>query len=451
MEKSLLLITALVAMSIQCWAVPVDLSEPADGSVITASVESIDVGDVTIGYSTSKSFKVYGQSLEGDVSIAVTGRQASAIEVTPAVITPEAAAAGATVRVKFSPMLVGPTTEVLTLSSPGAASVVIPVVGQAQNIETTIGGRTASRTLQATVGALKLTSCTEVIRWADAGIPEPPVQDEVMGTGGGDVQLMALPGGGSSFTDYQVTVEGSSCISATIVKGSPTIKTCQLRISYCPNNIGQHHATVTVKCSRAWYDVVITVDGIATLGKSDPVATAPAARETTATSFVARWTQSCPAVGVESFVLQCAPQGVEFDTGEGRCRTYTDLDPSECNRGDGLILMMGHYRLPIEDLTEDSTYCYRVKARYIDGTESAWSNIMTVALADNADAGSPGDANGDGQLNITDVSMLINRLLVGNSDEVEERHSDLSVDVNDDGQFSISDITLLIGSLMSGD
>lgn len=58
----------------------------------------------------------------------------------------------------------------------------------------------------------------------------------------------------------------------------------------------------------------------------------------------------------------------------------------------------------------------------------------------------PGDVNADGQLNITDVTVLIDYLLSGNSSDV----SMLGADVDCNGQVNIADVTALIDMLLSG-
>lgn len=55
----------------------------------------------------------------------------------------------------------------------------------------------------------------------------------------------------------------------------------------------------------------------------------------------------------------------------------------------------------------------------------------------------PGDVNGDGSINISDVTSLINLLLTGGEIPVGS-------DVNGDGQVNISDVTALINRLLSG-
>ena len=75
----------------------------------------------------------------------------------------------------------------------------------------------------------------------------------------------------------------------------------------------------------------------------------------------------------------------------------------------------------VNGLTAGGTFLYKVKALYIDGTESEWSNVEMVTLFDNPnwqeDHGyAPGDVNHDGVVDIDDVTNLIAYIL-GNADD----------------------------------
>ena len=95
----------------------------------------------------------------------------------------------------------------------------------------------------------------------------------------------------------------------------------------------------------------------------------------------------------------------------------------------------------VENLTAEGTFLYKVKAIYIDGTESEWSNEQEVTLFDNGHGFNPGDLNHDGIVNITDVTILINAVLGDN--EV----CPLCADFNGDGVINITDVTNMLGYL----
>jgi endonuclease I len=89
-------------------------------------------------------------------------------------------------------------------------------------------------------------------------------------------------------------------------------------------------------------------------------------------------------------------------------------------------------------------YEYIVKAIYIDGTESVWSNIQHVTLVGGGDEPLIGDVNGDGEVNISDVTTLIDYLL-GREGEGFDRET---ADLNHDDEINISDVTELIDLLL---
>lgn len=61
-----------------------------------------------------------------------------------------------------------------------------------------------------------------------------------------------------------------------------------------------------------------------------------------------------------------------------------------------------------------------------------------------------GDVNKDGNVNISDVTALIDALLGGNSTVETENYSPANSDVNEDNNVNISDVTALIDKLLSG-
>lgn len=71
-------------------------------------------------------------------------------------------------------------------------------------------------------------------------------------------------------------------------------------------------------------------------------------------------------------------------------------------------------------------------------TTAPWSNFTNIVGINE-----PGDVNGDGGINISDVTSLIDLLLSGGE-------TSAGADVNGDGQVNISDVTALIDRLLSG-
>ena len=97
----------------------------------------------------------------------------------------------------------------------------------------------------------------------------------------------------------------------------------------------------------------------------------------------------------------------------------------------------------VTGLTEGGTYTYRVKAHYVNGTQSAWSNVETVTLTGSAAV--IGDVDNDGEVRIADVAALID-YLVGGGDI-----NQANADINGDTVVSIADVAALIDILLSAD
>ena len=95
----------------------------------------------------------------------------------------------------------------------------------------------------------------------------------------------------------------------------------------------------------------------------------------------------------------------------------------------------------VTGLTEGGTYTYRVKAHYVNGTQSAWSNVETVTLTGSAVV--IGDVDIDGEVRIADVAALID-YLVGGGDI-----NQANADTNGDTVVSIADVAALIDILLN--
>lgn len=293
-----------------------------------------------------------------------------------------------------------------------------------------VTGHTATVSMTGYVGSMAMNTQIVRVRWADAEIPpQPPLEP----------MSAVHPSSG-----YEVSITGDPCFSAIITWSDETSKCCDVRVGYNPTEVGSHHATLTVKCDRADYDVVITLDGTATLKKNDPVMQDPIPSEAESWMFVARWRHDCSLNGVLSYTLECAPAGTDFDPSNYEYRLMEGLAPRDCQHYGGMLLMIGRYVKPVEGLSPGGTYDYRVKALYIDDTESEWSNVQTIRIP-SADLHVPGDVNYDGGVSVTDVVNMIKCVI----DEDLEGVSVPRADMNSDGIVNVSDISLLINNLLS--
>jgi len=124
---------------------------------------------------------------------------------------------------------------------------------------------------------------------------------------------------------------------------------------------------------------------------------------------------------------------------------YNDPD------GEGSIPMTDEtYRL-VENITEmlqevtglraGGTFDFKVKAFYVDGTESNWSNVERVTLKDyETTTLKRGDVNGDGNIDTADIACIVNIIIGKNTPDDYPGISDL----NSDGSVSSGDVAELV-------
>jgi len=99
----------------------------------------------------------------------------------------------------------------------------------------------------------------------------------------------------------------------------------------------------------------------------------------------------------------------------------------------------------VNGLTAGGTFYYKVKAQYINGTESGWSNVEQVTLFSNDTIPVThilGDVNHDGEVSIKDATALIDYLL-GDGEICE-----ICADVNGKDGVTIADVTALLDLLL---
>ena len=96
----------------------------------------------------------------------------------------------------------------------------------------------------------------------------------------------------------------------------------------------------------------------------------------------------------------------------------------------------------VNNLTAGGTFNYKVKTVYFDGTESAWSNIEQVTLTEHVTVG---DVNCDGEVNVNDVTTLVNYILGKNPTPFDS----VAADVNEDTAINVNDVTALINLILN--
>jgi len=98
----------------------------------------------------------------------------------------------------------------------------------------------------------------------------------------------------------------------------------------------------------------------------------------------------------------------------------------------------------VTDLLPYGIFDYKVKAITADNIESAWSNVVRIALFDQTKTGLVGDVNADGEVNIADVNALIS-IILGNATEDDYAGE---CDVNGDEEINIADVNAVIAIIL---
>lgn len=93
----------------------------------------------------------------------------------------------------------------------------------------------------------------------------------------------------------------------------------------------------------------------------------------------------------------------------------------------------------VQGLDSTTTYACQVQAVYTSGSLSPWSQQQIIMLQGE---GRRGDFNGDGLVNVTDVSILINAILGNGQLDLD------TADLNGDGSLNVSDVTTLILNIL---
>ena len=426
---------------------------------IQVSAENVNCGATQVNSSVTKTFSVTGLALTNDITLTLNDPN-GVFTVNPTVINSSNATNGVTVTVTFSPTAVQNYTASLTLASDNAESVTVNLTGQ---------GLIEAHTPVMQPANEEYINLTEFrADWADQTPAENVTSytlevmtkpDGPVAVEGGicdltDVEAVTndngtLPNVANTATDYLpdgwsaenifyvnngfvITGASSSWWSTTYgalvspaldLTGNNKITVVARVKSYYPSSYGVGQVRISTGSAQSDY----------TLGSSD--------EDDFQEITVVLNCSSSDRVRVQARANYIAIQSIYIYPGD-----ITDNAKLRANEtGDAA------YRL-ITDITErfytvtgleaEGTYVYKVKALFVDGTESEWSNQQEVTLFQNGHGFELGDVNHDGTISIADVTTLIDYLL-GDAEICE-----ICSDLNGDTLISIADATALIDMLL---
>ena len=425
---------------------------------IEVSTENVNCGATPVNSSVTKTFTVTGLVLNDNINLSLNDPN-GVFAVNPTVITASNAANGVTVTVTFSPTAVQTFNATLTLSSNGAENVTVNLTGQglietyapvmqpaneeyinltefrADWTDLTPEENVASYTLEVMTKpdgpeAISICDLTDVEAVSDNGslpnvastasdyLPEGWTAENYLYVNNGFV----ITGANSSWWS---TTYGALVSPTLDLTGNNQISVVARVKSYYPSNYGVGQVRISTGSGSRDY----------TLGSSD--------EDDFEEIVVVLNCSSSDRVRVQARANYIAIQSVYIYPGDITANANLRANESgdETYR---LITNITDKFYTVQNLVAEGTYVYKVKALYVDGSESEWSNKQEVTLFQNGHGYELGDVNHDGRVTISDVTFLIDYLL-----GTDNGACSICADVNNDTVITIADVTELIDLLLS--
>jgi len=411
---------------------------------ITANPTSLTFNTL-VGETATQTFTVTGTNLTGALSLTLNNA-GGVYSITPTNLSVAQAQAGATVTVTYAPTTFGTNNASVTISGGGADPVTVTLSGTA-NLT-----KYAPVMLPADEQYINLTKFRA--DWTDA-TPANNVSSYTLEVSPKPVEpqyelIASLSGTSFSGTNYY-PVTLTAPWSGTNVRGHNNA------IIYFRNNYdgdgsyGNISYTVPAGYQNATFTMRITSGTDANEAVGNLTVSTPQTEGVThyfTPSQTYTWLVTASAgekITITTPDAQYSPDIalIEVYAGDATNVTFNATETGDANYR--LITGITDRFYTVENLTAEGTFLYRVKALYIDGTESDWSNIEEVTLFENGHGFVPGDVNHDGKVTIGDISALID-ILLGQGTGCE-----ICADVNLDGNVTIGDVSALIDVLAANE
>lgn len=375
----------------------VTLHGTASDEVRTITVNPVSLSfSANVGATQNRMFTVMGSNLSGDLTLTLNNAN-GIYSINKTRITASEATSGVRVTVTYSPTVAGSSNASVTISGGGAESKTVSLTGTAEEPASVITASTDVLNMSAITGETQTATFT------------------VTGENLSGNLTLALN-----------DANGVYGINPTTISASQAANGATVTVTYAPTTFGNHTASVVISGGGA-NPVTVNLNGTANITKYAPVMLQPNDAYVALTRFRAEWTDETPTFNVASYTLEVSPKPAQ--PGGANTRLITDITPDQ------------HYFV-VTDLTAGGTFSYKVKALYIDGTESDWSNIEEVTLHENAHPYAKGDVTHDEIVDIDDVTTLITGVL-GNGTVCP-----ICGDVTGDNVLDIDDVTTLIDMIL---
>ena len=348
---------------------------------LTVSPTSLSFS-ATAGETVSKTFTVTGTNLTGNVTLTKTDAN-GVYTISPTTISASAAASGATVTVTYKPTAAGTHTGSIAIASSGATSKSVTLSGTA-----TAAALTTYTPVMSAANSSYITSSSFRADWTDqtasANVSSYTLQVNSQGssTPTTDVTLLGTING-SSYTGSYKTITLSSPWGGTNVKGgnNAVYFTKSGKITFTIPS-GYSNATFSVK--------ITTVTGTYGTGNVTVKSTQTSAVGHT---FSKGETYTWIVTGSAGEVITLTTTDSSYSPDMSLIQVYagnTTLNATET--GDATartITGITNKYYTVGNLTAGTTYIYKVKALYTDGSESSWSNEQTVTISEEQQAATP--------------------------------------------------------------
>ena len=394
----------------------------------------------------TSTFVLKGVSLTNSVSLQLSDRDMFSIDKVN--VSKSAANSGTTVTVTYTPYEVGTHNAEIVLSSSGAESVTLPLTGHA-SLETY-----APVMVPAIEQYINLTKFRA--DWTDA-TPDENVASYTL-----EVSTKAEPEPepeliasvvGTDYTSSQSYYD----ITLPAPWGGKNLRGANSRAIYFRNKVnnvtslGNITYTVPEGYENATFTVKITTDYGSDGAGNVTVATPQTAAvgHDFSTSETYTWLVTASSGENITFTSSDANYSPDMATIEIYSGNATVVTLKSTESGDAtwrVITDITDKFYTVENLTAEGTFLYKVKAIYVDGTESDWSNIEEVTLFENGHGFEPGDLNHNGELEIEDLALLIDYVL----DSSISTACPICADVDQSGEVDIKDVADLIDMVLGG-
>ena len=416
--------------------------------VISVNTTDVDFGGVMMNTSASRSITVTGQSLTSDITLTLNDPN-GVFAVEPVVISAADATLSQPVTVTFNPVALGDYAATVTLTSDGAEDVVINLVGRGlletytpvmQPVDSAYINLTQFRadwtdmTSAGNVDSYTLEVSTKpsvaLLETADfSTLPNALDGDYLADISGYYADY--LPEGWSG-TSYLGSYGGS-----VILAYNGTLKTPTYDFT------GYDKVTVVINASLYYSE---GGDG------RIRISTSKGSQELYLPSDAADYTVVLDCGVNDAVTFALLAESARFYRIEVYAGDKTAARLMATEQGDTAYRLIDGITSKfylVNDLMPAGSFIYKVKAHYIDGTESPWSNIQQVTLFDNGTTHFTGDVNHDDSIDIGDVTTLIAMVLGSNSVD-SDSGCEICGDMDQSGIVDVEDITILINLILGG-